>query len=252
MQARPLDQLQEDFTRWLLGEPVEGFEQLVDGRGLAPAQRLQVYRNMLAANHRAALATAYPMVQKLVGDDFFDGLCAVYLQDYPSASGNLQDYGADFPTLIENHPQAATLGYLADVARLEWLRQESILSPLEYPVSENIADNAAPADYEDLRLSLVPSLKLIQSDHPILDIWLYCNDPGDSRLDIEGPGQHVAVWRSGAQLSMLAIEPACYRLLSRLADGEALGTAIDAGAEDLAGDTLRWLFRERLVSGLSL
>lgn len=252
MPARPLDQLQEDFTRWLLGEPVAGFEQLVDSRGLAPAQRLQVYRNMLAANHQAALATAYPIVLRLVGDDFFDDLCAAYLQEYPSTSGNLQDYGAQFPELIESHPQAATLDYLADVARLEWARQESVLAPLEDPVSNAIADSVAPDDYENLCFSLVPSLKLVQSDYPILDIWLYCNDPCDSRLDIEGHRQDVVVWRSGTQIAMLAIEPARYRLLSRLADGKPLGTAIETGADDLAADTLRWLFSERLVSGFSL
>ena len=251
MPARPLEQLQQDFTRWLLGEPVEVVEELVDGRGLAPAQRLQVYRNMFAANHHTALATAFPMVQRLVGEKFFEGLCAVYLRDYPSTSGKLQDYGADFPGLIANNPQAASLGYLADVARLEWARQEAALAPLPRPVGRNIPASLPPAEYQNLRLSLAPSLKLVQSDYPVLDIWLYCSDPGDSRLAIEGNGQNVAIWRSGAQLSMLAIEPANYRLISRLASGEVLGAVSEAGEELVVVDTLRRLFSESLVTGIS-
>ena len=252
MQARPLERLQQDFTRWLLGEPVEDLEAMVHGRGLAPAQRLQVYRNMLEANHRAALATAFPMVLRLVGDDFFDCLCAAYLRDYPAASGKLQDYGAGFPDLISNDPKAARLGYLADVARLEWARQESALAPLDAPVSQKAADSVPVDEYENLHLCLASSLKLVHAEYPALDIWLYCNDPGDSRLDIEAHDQSVAVWRSGAQLSMLAIEPACYRLVTRLANGQTLGTAIEPGDDELVTETLHWLLSESLVAGISL
>ena len=67
------------------------------------------------------LAGAYPIVAKIVGESFFEGLAREYLRRFPSASGDLNEYGASLAQFVAAFPHTGDLPYLADVARMEWL-----------------------------------------------------------------------------------------------------------------------------------
>ena len=60
---------------------------LVAGDAELARRRLAVYRANIAANAVGALAAIYPIVRKLVGDEFFAGLAHAYCAAHPSASG---------------------------------------------------------------------------------------------------------------------------------------------------------------------
>jgi len=112
----------------MLDEESSVISAWVLGNGLTPKARLRIYRNIVHNNHAAALRTAYPVVLKLVGEDFFENAAARYLRDYPTRSGNLQDYGSNYAEFLAKMPEASGLAYLPDVAQLEWARQESYLA----------------------------------------------------------------------------------------------------------------------------
>jgi len=145
MNSPSLPELQNAFARAVLegsDAPLDGW---VRGNGLEPRARIQIYRNMVFNNLTAALRTAYPAVEKLVGKDFFDAAAARYVRDFPSLTGNLQDYGAAFPAFLARMPEAQALAYLADVARLEWARQEAYLAGDPAPLNARTLSAAADA-----------------------------------------------------------------------------------------------------------
>ena len=59
--------------------------------------RLGIYRGNVVANAHKAIASAYPVVRKIVGEGFFEGLAREYLRPYPSTSGDLNAYGERLP-----------------------------------------------------------------------------------------------------------------------------------------------------------
>ncbi|MGH8320535.1 MAG: HvfC/BufC family peptide modification chaperone, partial [Gammaproteobacteria bacterium] len=167
--APSLHKLQTGFARWMLGERGLPLPETVAGNGLDSEARLQIYRNIIFNNLTAALRTAYPAVLKLVGEDFFSGVAARFIRDYPSSSGNLQDFGAAFPECLAAIPEVAALPYLADVARLEWARQQAYLAADAEPL-DPYALGTVPDDRQGaLRLTLHPSVRLLESPYPILD-----------------------------------------------------------------------------------
>jgi hypothetical protein len=87
--------------------------------------RLAVYHRSVRANHDAALAAAYPVVRRLVGDAFFGEAAARYAQAFPSRCGDLHVYGSAFALFLAQYEHARDLAYLPDVARLEWAVHES-------------------------------------------------------------------------------------------------------------------------------
>lgn len=68
-----LHELQHDFRRSLVERDDDAAATHVLGDGLAPEQRLAVYRNTFDGNLVNALRLSYPAVHRLVGAEFFEG-----------------------------------------------------------------------------------------------------------------------------------------------------------------------------------
>ncbi len=226
----------------------------INGNGLVPEARLQVYRNIVFNNLMAALRSAFPVVEKLTGDDFFEGVAARYISCEPSRSGNLQDFGYRFPQFLASLAQVADVPYLPEIARLEWMRQEAYLA-----ADAEAIDLAALAGLDEegiktVRLQMHPSLRLLSSDFPVMDVWMFCQEKSSGRLQLTGEGQSLAVWRSGENISMQELDTARYQWVALLNGRSTLGASTDNVTErhpefDLAG-SLHWLFHSGLVSGV--
>jgi hypothetical protein len=253
--APSLHKLQAGFARWMLGEHGSTLPDAVAGNDLAPEARLQIYRNIVFNNLTAALRTAYPAVLKLVGEEFFEGAAARYIRDYPSESGNLQDFGAQFAECLAAMSEAGGLPYLPDMARLEWLRQLAYLAAdaeaLEPAVLLSVPDNRQ----NELRLALHPSARLLESPYPILDIWGFCQRDDGERFTLGNTGQQALIWRADAQIAMQALTVEQHGFLASLMDKRTLA---DAHAQALRLDSdfdlgacLRWLFSMQLIVNCS-
>jgi len=248
-----LPELQRQFAAAMLGDAPTPLNAWVLGKGLTPEARLQIYRNIVTNNHAAALRTAYPGVLQLVGEDFFESAAARYMRDCPTHSGNLQDYGADFAEFLAQLPEASSLAYLPDVAHLEWARQESYLAADAESVAITVlADVKEP---ESLRLQLHPSLRLLTSAYPVLDIWQFCQQSTTEQLDLSGKQQRVLVWRDGAQVSMQAVDAGTHALIVALLHGTPLAGAhegaLHAKKDFELSACLHWLFTTGLVTSLT-
>lgn len=226
--APSLHKLQREFVAWVLGDAGSAAAASVHGNGLAADARLGIYRNSVFNNLTATLATDYPVVKKLVGNEFFDGVAARYIRDIPSRSGNLQHVGARFPEFLMRMPEAASLPYLADVARLEWARQESLLARNATPLDPAQLAHLTEDQLATLSLELHPDVRLVDSTYPVLDIWLFCQEPRDGNLNLGSAGQRVMLWRDGSQISMRAIDAGIHALLSAMQRNVALTSAHDA------------------------
>ena len=88
-----------------------------------------VYRASVLSNFRAALAATYPVVRRLVGEAFFDEAARRFALANASRSGDLNEYGTEFPEFLAVYPHAASMAYLPDLARLEWARHECGQAP---------------------------------------------------------------------------------------------------------------------------
>lgn len=254
--APSLLKLQSEFALWMMGVQESALAETVAGNGLEPEARLKIYRNIVFNNLTAALRTAYPAVLKLVGEEFFDGAVARYVRAYPSVSGNLQDFGARFAECLNSMPETAAFPYLADVARLEWARQRAYLAADAAPLEPSALAEVAGDKQGNLRLTLHHSVRMLESNYPVLDIWGFCQQDTDERLGLRDTGQQVLIWRMDTQIAMQALTTAQYAFTDSLMKQDTLDSA-QARASDLGSDFdvgafLRWLFSEKLITDYSL
>ncbi len=249
MPAAPrLHELQQGFADALLGRS-DAVAAWVDGAGIDPAARLRIYRHAVEGTLTAALRAGYPAVHALVGDDFFDAMAARYRLQHPSACGNLQQFGGALADYLAAMPEAQSLPYLADVARLEWRRQLAALAADALPADAVAAAAAALVAPDRLRISLHPSLQWLRSDYAVLTLWQWCQAPSNAVPQVDG-GEHVLLWREGGEVAMAAVSPGTFRCIERLADGCAVASAYLA-ASDVDNDfDLEPCLRDLLAQGL--
>lgn len=214
-----LARLQHDFMAMLLAPQ-------------APADaRLAIYYRGARASWRSALCAAYPVVRRLVGCAFFDAAADEYARRFPSASGDLGDYGARLAAFLESYAPARGLDYLADVARLEWALHESARAA-QAPRFDAAALEALPEErHGALRLRLDPSVRLLESRHPVVAIW-EANQPGRDGTPRRTGGDRVLVARGRFEARPRSLAPADWRFLQGVAAGRTLSEMVEAmGAE---------------------
>src|SRR5512134_2655165 len=134
---------------------------------MVPGARLAIYRNNVVHNYCEALRAVFPVVERLVGEEFFGHAARRYALACPSRSGDIQAFGESFPEFLAALPGAAGLPYLRDTARLEWLVHEAFHAA-EHPGVDLELLAGVPAErYPELRFALHPSCRLLASPYPV-------------------------------------------------------------------------------------
>jgi len=188
-------------------EAAARFATGVRAAGLAPERRLQVYRNNHFASLTEALAAVYPIVRRLVGEAFFNQAARAYIATHPSPAGDVHRYGGHFAAYLGRCPGLEALGYLPDVARLEWAYHR-VFHAEQHPVLDAGGLRAVrPEDYPRLRLVLQPSARLLESGYPVLRIW-QVNQPewtGDPTVDLAEGRTRLLILRQELEVAFIPL-----------------------------------------------
>jgi Putative DNA-binding domain len=223
--------LQAGFRRAML-EP-----SLAVPAGMAPARRFSVYRNNVYASLTDALRARYPVVERLVGLDFFKMAAAAFICAHPPSSPVLIEYGAAFPAFLESFEPARELPYLGDTARLERLRNTACHAADREPLIAADLAAVSPGAVDGLRFEFHPSAGLIASPYPIVSIWeTNAYDAEVRAIGPELPGEGALVVRPGLEVHVVRLSVAEHAFATALAAGETLAeAALRAGMLDGSG-----------------
>jgi hypothetical protein len=164
---------QGEFVAALLDPEQACPAQLTAWNGSDPAARFAVYRNNVLSSLVDALTDSFPVVQQLVGEEFFRAMAAVFVRQSPPRTRVLGEYGAELADFILGFGPASSLPYLADVARLEWLRVRAYQAadvPSLDPDKLHAA-LAAPECLGELHLQLQPAVGLLDSSFAVVSLW---------------------------------------------------------------------------------
>jgi hypothetical protein len=203
--------------------------QRIRANGLDPVRRAQLYHNNMFVGLTGALEAVYPVVQRLVGDQFFHFAAKEYIQDRPSQSGNLHGFGDRFADFLAVLPSAAGLPYLADVARLEWAYHEVFHAAIGPRLDVEGLQGLSASSWERLGFELHPASRLIESDYPVLQIWQVNRDDytGDQRVDLARDGERLMVLRRDLEIAMYRLSPGEFAWLRALINKQDISRAYE-------------------------
>src|SRR5271165_6825258 len=95
-----LRELQVHVMDALLGAGASSVTALIAGPSASAERRFGVYANAVHGIFRDALHSTYPVVRRLVGDDYFRQTAREFQRLHPSRSGDLLHCGREFPRYL--------------------------------------------------------------------------------------------------------------------------------------------------------
>jgi hypothetical protein len=223
----PLHDLQARFVAALFGETADGIARWIVPDGIDAEDRVGIYRHNLHAGFSKTLALEFPVIEKLVGRDYFGQLARDFLDRHPSGAGNLHHIGQPFPSFLHARFRDTQYDYLGAVAEVEWAYQEVLIAVDRPPLSRARLAGVSPSDYSGLLFALHPASRLVRTSYPVLRIWrANREDAAPEEIDLRSGADLILVLRTPDCIEIRALPPPQFALLWALSRGEPLGSAM--------------------------
>jgi hypothetical protein len=232
-----LRELQLSFATALLDGSGAALAPWIRGAGLDSTTRINIYRNNLREGFLKALGLGFPVIQRLVGEQYFRQLGTRFLSEHPSRAGNLHHIGAPFPEFLRGQFGETPYAYLPDMAELEWAYQEVLIAPEAFLLDLTPLRAIPPEKLADVCFDVHPACKLVSSQFPIVRIWRANQDDRDGSeiIDLAEGADLVLVRRDAEAVELRRLPPAEFAMLRAMFRGATLGDALQA-AQVLAAD----------------
>jgi hypothetical protein len=215
-------------------------------RNLTAAERMGIYANAYYARLLECLAAYFPMLQKTLGEEIFEGFAFEYLQQYPSKSYTLDRLGENFARFLEETRPEPEEGeapgevgwpdFLIDLAVLEHNVNRVFDGPgVEgKPLLTSEALQTFPAErFAEARLVPVPCLRLLTFRFPVNAYYTAIRraEEGEEVPVPDPEPEHLALTRRDFVVRRYPLTPAQHALLEKILAGAPVGEALAAAAE---------------------
>lgn len=190
--------------------------------------RLKVYHNNVVGSLSEALRSTFPLVENLVGEDFFKGMARAFIFEHPPKNSSIHAYGAGFDDFISTFEPAQSLPYLADVASLEIATNNAYYAQDDTVMPADALTKIAPEDLGDARLALRSSAYLVSSTYPLNALRSFCLDQDNAPapdLSIKHDCK-LLILRPHLEVEIIPLGLDEYDMLHALHAGLTLGDAV--------------------------
>ena len=217
-------------------------------------ERLQIYNQQYWWRLLGNFSEDFYGLRAVIGQRKFDRLATAYLESCPSMSWSLRDLGEKLKDFIAAHPEfvAPHEKLAVEMVRVEWARIVAFDGPEHPRIDPARIAKIAP---DKLKIGVQPYVSLIEMWHPIDDLL---GKLKNATIETGSVSNAVAAARARRPKRLMAhprkeplflavhrhelsvfykrLEPAAYRLLVALREGETLDSACEhafAGAKEL-------------------
>jgi len=221
---QPLHDIQQAFFRVVYENEFSLSSEIKDAKGLNGESRLKVYQSSILGIQTDALAAVYPVIKKLVGDEFFLAMGKAYLRKYFSPSGDLHNLGGQMAEFLQDFEPAKSLPYLADVAKLEWIWHRIFHAADEENLDFNELAKIPVEQHGQLQFYLRDGARLLASPYPVHRIWQLNQDDckDEESVDLDEGGVQLLVTRNGYEIEMHPLNDDEWKFLQLIQLGVSL------------------------------
>ena len=176
--------------------PPERLEACFAGtHDLPAAERVAIYADMYLWRLVDGLRQTFPNLARQLGDEQFAAMAGDYLHRHPSEHHDLAQVGRRLSAFLRQYPDPERPD-LADLADLEWVRQQVFFAPPAEPAGPDAFAGLTPDSFARTGLVLSPALQVLVLEHAVTGLWRSLEDGAPPPAPVAGTSA-VAVWRSG-------------------------------------------------------
>jgi hypothetical protein len=206
-----LEKIQQDFIAAIFNTDRDTAIAHVEGDNrLDASQRLGIYRGSVHGILTQSLGDTFPVCKALVGDEFFDKMCDIFVDKHPPTTPFFSHYGDKLSTFLGNFDPVNSIPFLKDVAELEWSRhmlwQQASKEPFDFSQIASLNEE----QQANIVFHISSNLHLITSDYRIDHIWFAHQDDNDNQLEdinIESETEvNLLIWKTDNSIRMVNFE----------------------------------------------
>ncbi len=227
MSTARLRKFQADFHEYLYSGR---YEHKIAAQPRSPGnkqarQRLDIYRNAYFIRLERALAHDFPVSERILGQNRFARLAGDYVLAHPSESPSLRYLGHQFANWLKIH--AGTT--IADLAAIEWAVMQVFDGANVAPADPNCLQSFSPTDWPRLKVTLLPTLTLLQLSSDADRVWLAKGK--NIELNTEPPRQLAIGRDEDFRAVFIELDSDTFTVLTALASEPRLAIASEQLAE---------------------
>lgn len=220
--TKKIKELQQDFCAHLFNYKSKKITNQLPYSNHEALARLNIYRNNVFGNFESVLSSIYPAIKRLVGEDYFEKLVLDFCKKYPSRSGNLDNFGKEFPQFLKQIRKQHKLPYLPDTARLELLFHQSYFCKNSKNFDIKKFQKIPSENFFNLTFKLHPSCFLITSKFPIFSIWhSNVNKKKPKKISLQ-ESESAAISKALGQVEIIKLLPEEFIFLQNLSEEKNL------------------------------
>jgi hypothetical protein len=213
--------VQRSFAAGILGLPAAFPYSLRASMAGRAESGLAVYRNNVIAGLIKVVSTRFPVVRRLAGDESFDAAVRQFIAAEPPTSPVLLGYGDAFPQFLRLLGRDSCIDYVADIAELEVGRGLAYHAADVDPLPSDVFASLPAERLADLRLSLHPSVVLMQSRFPIVSVW-QANQAADELALRQWRAEAALIARPKLGVEVWRLPPGGFEFLTELSRGSTM------------------------------
>jgi hypothetical protein len=192
-----LSQLQADFQQYLLSGEARTAEQHVVGTARVPvATRLSIYGGAYVSRLTDALASNYPALAGLLGEEDFRQLGQAYVRTHESSYFSIRYYGEGLAAFLATHAAYAQVPVLEELARWEWVMRAVFDAADAACLTHEMLQQTRPEEWAQLRFVWHPSVTRLDLNWNVPQLWRALTDeapqPG---LEFHEEAEGWLLWR---------------------------------------------------------
>ena len=171
-----------------------------------------------------ALAMTYKHTLALVGEDFFNAVSREFIIKHPPTENNIISYGSGFNAFLETLTQLESMPYIAEMAKLEWLIEQTSNSPISQQTLDLQKLALVPENsLACLRFEVPSEVALFSSTQDIYQLYQMLTNNAVVETDLNKACYLALKKHPDFRVELIPLEKQQFLLLQQLTAGKSLG-----------------------------
>jgi hypothetical protein len=241
-----LRQIQEDFSQLLVTSDLGSIPVFFSTESSIIRQRLAIYRGNVQSIWTKTLENTFPVLQQLVGNEFFTYLALQYGRQFPSQSGDLNQFGSQFSCFLAEEATVNAYPYFASVAALEWQLHCAYYAENQVAISLQQFLSGAGSAAQQSRLLFHPASSLFRAPYAAVQVYLAHQVQPVPPIDVPlNVSSSALISRPMWRVELTRLDTASFQALQALQQGQVLGDALEQAISidaqfDIAAQLQNW------------
>ncbi|MGL4472866.1 MAG: HvfC/BufC family peptide modification chaperone, partial [Shewanella sp.] len=193
---------------------------IVEQGKITAETRMAIYRNAYQLRLIETIETDHEILGLYLGDDLFDDMARLYIQQHPSSVPSLRDFCDDLPRFLTQQPPFAEHPILTDIAAFERRLLNTFDARDALRLSFSDLQQLPAQLWPTCQLRFHPSVQIFQCQSNAVEAWQSIKAEQAPTAPDYSASRYWLLWRGDSRLTeFMSLLPFQYQLLMGFIQG---------------------------------